>query len=231
MSKYLSIDTNAKTVKGRKKGYMTGILYLAPANQSGAINTCPHASDGCRAACLYTAGRGAFDSVKNARIKKTLAFVADRGAFVDQLAKDVAFIIRKAKREDMTPCIRLNGTSDLPWENWGIMQKFPDITFYDYTKNPNRMRRYLAGEMPANYHLTFSRSESNHAACADIAKRGGNIAAVFTGKELPTEWEGRKVISGDESDLRFTDPQGVWVGLKAKGKARKDQSGFAIENN
>ena len=227
MKTLLSIDTNAKTVKGQGRGFLTGILYLAPVKESGAINVCPHASQGCAASCLFTAGRGAFDNVRNARIAKTLAFVQNRAGFMATLAGDVAKLA-------MTPCVRLNGTSDLPWENIScedsrnIMERFPAIQFYDYTKNPNRIASYLAGEMPSNYHLTFSRSEDNGKVALSILKSGGNVAMVFSSANLPPQYEGSIVVNGDETDLRFLDPRGAIVGLKAKGKARKDQSGFVI---
>lgn len=230
----LSIDTNAKTVKGQTKGFLTGILYLAPVKESGAINVCPHASKGCAAACLFTAGRGAFDNVRNARIAKTLAFVQDRAGFMATLAGDIAKLAKKAEKQGMTPCVRLNGTSDLPWENIAcgdsrnIMERFPSIQFYDYTKNPNRITAYLEGKMPANYHLTFSRSEDNGAIALSILKSGGNVAMVFSSADLPAHHEGAIVVNGDETDLRFLDPRGCIVGLKAKGKARKDQSGFVV---
>lgn len=238
MKTLLSIDTNAKTIKGQGKGFLTGILYLAPVKESGAINVCPHASKGCAAACLFTAGRGAFDNVRNARIAKTLAFVRDRAQFMATLADDVAKLIRKAEKTGMTPCVRLNGTSDLPWENIpcmhgtetfkNIMEAFPSIQFYDYTKNPNRIAAYLAGEMPSNYHLTFSRSEDNGAIALSILKSGGNVAMVFSSATLPESFQGSPVVNGDETDLRFLDPRGCVVGLKAKGKARKDDSGFVV---
>ena len=238
MKTLLSIDTNAKTVKGQGKGFLTGILYLAPVKESGTINVCPHASKGCAVACLFTAGRGAMSPVRNARIAKTLAFVRDRAGFMATLAGDVAKLARKAEKAGMTPCVRLNGTSDLPWENIpcmkgmetfkNIMEAFPSIQFYDYTKNPNRVASYLAGEMPSNYHLTFSRSENNGKVALSILKSGGNVAMVFSSDKLPPHFEGALVVNGDETDLRFLDPRGAIVGLKAKGKARKDQSGFVI---
>jgi hypothetical protein len=227
--KLLSIDTNAKTIKGQKQGFMTGILYLAPSDQSGVMNTCPFATKGCREACLYTAGRGAFPKIKQARINKTLWLARDKDGFIAQIVKDIHALIRKAKRENMTPCVRLNGTSDLPVETWGIMEQFPDVQFYDYTKNPKRMIANLAGEMPKNYSLTFSRAETpaNQKHAQIVLDRGGNVAAVFA-NDLPKIHGKTRVINGDESDLRFTDPKGVIVGLKAKGKARKDTSGFVI---
>jgi len=243
MKRLLSIDTNAKTVKGQKKGFLTGILYLAPSDASGVMNTCPHASAGCRSACLYTAGRGAFQNVQNARVEKTLLFARDRDAFMKQISDDIAFLIRTAKSKGLTPCVRLNGTSDIEWENipvqgeetdegislgWGnIMKRFPDVQFYDYTKNVQRAKAYGSGLLPSNYHITFSRAENNAAKVQAALSAGCNVAAVF--HDLPETWEGFPVINGDESDLRFTDPRGVIVGLISKGKARKDVSGFVIE--
>ena len=102
-----------------------------------------------------------------------------------------------------------------------------DVQFYDYTKGFSRMRNYLNGKMPSNYHLTFSRSESNQAHCEIIAELGGNVACVFR-NELPKTWQGMRVINGDESDLRFRDPKGCIVGLVEKGRAKKDESGFVL---
>ena len=75
--KLLNIDNNAKTVKGQKAGYMTAILYLAPSTQSG-FQVCPMASEGCKKACLYTAGHGAFNNVQQGRINKTRWFIQER---------------------------------------------------------------------------------------------------------------------------------------------------------
>ena len=223
--KLLSIDTNAKTKKGQKKGYLTGILYLTPADLSGR-NVCPHASAGCKAACLYSAGRGAFDNVKSARLRKTLAFFKDKNSFVADLKADIASLVKKAEKAGMSPCVRLNGTSDIPWHNMGIMEEFPEVPFYDYTPNKTRMIDYLDGKLPKNYSLTFSRKEDNESACDEVMARGGNVAAVF--KNTPETWKGKRTFNGDDSDLRFLDPRGVIVALKAKGKAKKDTSGFVI---
>jgi hypothetical protein len=150
------------------------------------------------------------------------------------LVKSIEATIRKAEREDMTPCIRLNGTSDLPWEKFkcvrdGIeyrnpMEAFPDVQFYDYTKIPARALKWVRGDMPANYHVTFSASESNDDASRMVAMAGGNVAVVFD--QIPADYYGRNVVDGDDSDLRFLDPVGVIVGLKAKGEAKRDDSGF-----
>jgi len=216
---------NTKTVKGEAKGYRTFILHLAPAKLSG-YNVCPMASAGCAAACLNTAGRGRFDKIQAARIRKTKLFFEDRPAFMAMLVKDIHAAIRNADRENLTPVFRLNGTSDLRWETVpvdgyaNIMAMFPTIQFYDYTKLSNRVSR------PANYHLTFSRSESNEYSVLSWLGKGGNVAAVFA--HLPETWEGYKVVSGDETDLRFLDPANVIVGLTAKGAAKKDTSNFVV---
>ena len=212
---------NTKTVKGEAMGFQTYIMHLAPSTLSG-YNTCPMASEGCASACLNTAGRGRFTAIQEARIRKTKWFFEDRESFMDQLVKDIYAAIRKAKREGFTPVFRLNGTSDIRWETVAVlgyrnvMDLFPQVQFYDYTKLPNRRN------IPANYHLTFSRSESNE----HLIPQGMNVAVVFD--SLPDMWMGRKVIDGTETDLRFLDEQGVVVGLVAKGKAKKDNSGFTI---
>ena len=227
MKSLLSIDTNAKTVKGQKRGFMTGILYLAPDRVSGLINVCANASDGCRNHCLYSAGRGAFNSVQQARTAKTIFYVKDRETFLATLKENVASVIRKAKAKRMHPVIRLNGTSDIGWERYSVIQAFKTTRFYDYTKSFARMLAFLDGKLPSNYSLTFSRSEANETQCLEVLKRGGNVAVVFR-KSLPTHWNGFPVINGDENDLRFLDPKGVVGGLTAKGKAKSDTSGFVV---
>ena len=233
--KYLTTD-NAKTTKGESLGYLTAILYLAPSNLSGK-NVCPHASEGCIFSCLFTAGMGAFSNVQAARIAKTKAFFDDPKVFVEEIAKDIAAAQRKAEREKLTLCVRLNGTSDLSWESFGgqarvsLMARFPEVSFYDYTKSAARVRAYLAGKLPPNYSLTFSRSESNGETALSLAKAGANVAVVFDtskGDDLPLEWAGRPVIDGDVSDLRFLDARGRIVGLRAKGQGKKDESGFVV---
>ena len=224
--KLLGTGTDAKTVKGEKYGYMTGILYLAPYKESGVANVCPNASAGCIASCLYTAGRGAMSNVQRARIAKTVLFKTDNATFMQTLEKDIVSLIVKATKKQLTPCVRLNGTSDIPWENTGIMQTFPNIQFYDYTKSFSRMMEYLNGTMPSNYHLTFSRDEENNDRADAVLADGGNVAIVFN--TMPTEYKGFTVLDGDLSDLRFGDAKNCVVGLKAKGKAKKDTSGFVV---
>ena len=225
--KLLNIDNNAKTVKGQKAGYMTTILYLAPSTQSG-FQVCPMASEGCKKACLYTAGHGAFNNVQQGRINKTRWFIQERNTFMDQLRKEINNHVKNATRKGFIPCIRLNGTSDISWEATGIFEQFPEVQFYDYTKIYKRALKFVNGQYPSNYHLTYSLNEDNYKEAFDILLKGGNISAVFR-NELPENYKGYKVINADETDLRFTDDNNIIAGLKAKGQAKKDYSGFVLD--
>lgn len=217
---------NTKTMKGEALGYRTYIMHLAPSTLSG-YQVCPMASTGCASACLNLSGMGRFSNVQAARIAKTKWFFEDRGAFMQQLLKEIQSAIRSSQKAGLVPVFRLNGTSDIRWETiavfadgfWheNIMDAFPSVQFYDYTKIPNRRN------IPSNYHLTFSRSESNQ---LDVEMTQYNIAVVFD--HLPEMYLGRPVIDGTETDLRFLDPENVVVGLKANGKAKQDQTGFTV---
>jgi len=223
---------NAKTRKGEKKGFITYGLHLAPSNLSG-FNVCKDASAGCAAACLNTAGRGAMSSVQRARIAKTRLFFSDKQKFLSDLWAEIKKSISSAARKEMTPCFRLNLTSDLPWEKikfngQSVLEAFPNVQFYDYCKSPERMTQFINGQMPKNYHLTFSRSETNGEIVLAILKSGGNVAMVFR-KSLPSSFFGHEVIDGDETDLRFLDGAGKIIGLKEKGLAKKDETGFVLE--
>ena len=230
MQKLLGINTNYKTIKSEKVGVLTGIIYMSPYNLSGK-NVCPGASAGCAAACLNTAGRGAMNVVQAARLKKTQRFFQDRQQFLWDLVNEISALRRKAKAKGLKAAVRLNGTSDLPYERYkirdtgkNIMQLFPDVQFYDYTKLENRI---VGQQLPANYHLTFSRAEDNDHKLAAVLEHS-SAAVVFSG-ELPETWRGYPVIDGDEHDARFTDAgAGVIIGLTAKGKAKHDASGFVV---
>ena len=218
---------NYKTSKGESFGWKTYGLHLSPFNISGN-NVCPNASTGCAAACLNTAGRGIMRNVQEARIRKTQFFFDDREGFLRQLFKEIKSSIKSATRKQLNSCFRLNLTSDIAWERY-IIPAFKDHQFYDYTKSKTRMRRFLQGKLPENYHLTFSRSEdTKDSEVKEFCSAGGNVAVVFRG-HLPSEWKGIKVIDGDVSDLRFQDEQGVIVGLVAKGLGKKDETGFVVE--
>lgn len=216
--KLLAVE-NAKTIKGESLGYLTGILYLVPSDLSG-VNLCPFSSAGCRAACLNTAGRGKFDSIQEARLIKTIHFLNNKVGFIDQLRSDIQALIRRSKREGLTPCVRLNGTSDILWERIApeLFTEFSDVQFYDYTKFPEKIRNNI----PSNYHLTYSFSEEEQVIDSTL-----NTAIVFK-DVLPNEYKGKQVINGTEHDLRFLDTKNVIVGLLAKGKAKQDTTGFVV---
>lgn len=234
---------NLKTELGEAQGILTAILHLAPANLSG-YEVCNGRTRGCTAVCLNSAGHGGigatFDArgalvktnaVQRARIWRTKRLFTKRAAFLSQLAREIAAHVRKAERLGMRAAVRLNGTSDLEVETWGIMEQFPSVTFYDYTKRSDRMATYLQGGMLPNYSLTFSRAETLRSKLDSmrVLEQGGNVAVVFGGKSLPAEWNGYAVIDGTTHDARFTDPRNVVVGLLAKGKARRDTtSGFVV---
>lgn len=227
---------NPKVLKGQSAGYNTFILHLSPANVSG-YETCAKRTAGCTAACLNTAGHGGMfkkgettNVVQDARKTRTRLFFENRSVFFEQLVREIKNAIRLSAKSGMTPVFRLNGTSDLAWEKYevqdgkNIFQLFPDVQFYDYTKILGRKVAHIP-----NYHLTFSAADGNDADVLKAIQQGMNVATVFGLKKtepMPQSYNGRVVFNGDESDLRFLDPKGVVVGLYAKGRAKKDTSGF-----
>ena len=239
--KLLSIGSNPKINKSDKsgKGFKTAILHLSPHKLSGK-NFCANASPGCIDGCLNVAGHGRFDSVQNARLNKSHFFIRDKFGFMKQLIKEIESFERHCEKRKLKPAIRLNGTSDIPFENikiqdtektWSplinIFQRFSNVQFYDYTKSK---RRALSKTLPKNYDLTFSRSEiTPDEDIFSILKNDKNIAVVFK-DSIPERFMNHPVINGDNTDLRFLDPKGFIIGLSAKGKAKKDQSGFVIQN-
>ena len=224
---------NSKTIKGEKYGWKTFGIHLSPNIVSG-YNVCFDATEGCIDACLDTSGRGAMPSVQNARINKTKRFFQDRKGFLTDLWKEVTSAIKSATKKELKFCMRPNLTSDLPWESirhngQNLMDAFNPCRFYDYTKSLKRFTRFLAGELPENYHLTYSRSEeTTDALVIALCKSGGNVAVVFR-ERLPDTWLGFEVLNGDENDLRFKDKKGCIVGLVEKGLAKKDETGFVVE--
>jgi hypothetical protein len=233
--KILSINSNPKLVKGDKLSdkYLSAITHLSPIN----TRICPYQDIAkCKDACLNTAGRGGIfkkgettNVIQEARKRKTKLFLEDRDTFMQLLVKDIQAFIRKCDRLDKKPCIRLNGTSDIQWETIpigeyeNIFAMFPDVQFYDYTKIPTRKVSHIK-----NYHLTWSYSEANDKYAKLFDKVPYNKAVVFNGA-LPSMFKELKVIDGDKTDMRFLDKPNSVVGLKAKGKARQDKSGFVIQ--
>lgn len=233
LRKNLLTTQNAKTSKGESLGYLTGILYLAPSNIVEGINLCPFASKGCKKACLYSAGRGKFTNVQQARIKKTKHFRDDINSFMESLVLSIKSVELEAMVKGLKPCIRLNGTSDIRWEYYknkegkNLFEVFPHIQFYDYTKDFHRTRAF-SGHWN-NYHLTFSRTESraNNIQCEKLLEQGVNVAVVY--KDKTKHGITAANIDGDLHDLRFLDKKGGYVvALSAKGDAKKDKTGFSI---
>ena len=237
--KLISSGSDAKTVKGNGDKYETAIMYMQPWKSAG-INVCANAElAGCIDGCLFTAGRGAMNVVQRARARKTEWFALDRIGFMLSLVTDCEKFVKYCAKQSVQPVVRLNGTSDIRWERIpvskdgiihnNIFDAFPDIQFYDYTKIANRK----GVKHIKNYHLTFSYSEANplYKKQIEIAKaKGMNMAVVFRSVDMiPHHFMDRPVISGDADDLRFLDPDGVIVSLYAKGRAKKDQSGFVID--
>jgi len=256
MTKLLNIDANAKTIKGQKKGYMTAVMYLAPYKTSG-INVCPFAEKaGCWQTCLNTAGRGGIskstfeangitlpdNAIQRARIWRTQFWANHRTEFLAQLVKEIEAFIKKAERKGLTPVVRLNGTSDIQWEKVKIpryrndigpkanmMERFPNIQFYDYTKIPKR----LATKLPSNYYLCLSYSAADakyEKACTTAIINGAS--AVYVARDQKTKdrllERFHEPVDGDEHDLRFLDPPQAAVVLKAKGSAKHETNGFVL---
>lgn len=172
---------------------------------------------------------GKFTNVKKARLIKTLWLKNDKKSFLAQLKKEIAILFGVASAQGLKAAIRLNGTSDLPVHTWGLIEEFPNVHFYDYSKDVRRFLPKSKAQSFPNYHLTFSRSETNQEQAELLLKTGTNVAVVFAGKELPKTYLGYPVFSGDDSDLRFLDPKGSVIGLTAKGRAKKDESGFVVQ--
>lgn len=225
-------EDNTKLIKGNASKYETIALFLSPstANSSG-VNLCPFSSPACVAACLNTSGRATiFPAILAARRRKSDEFLANREAFIERLKAEIVVYQRRAAKHNKHLAVRLNGTSDIDFPRH-VFSSFPSVQFYDYTKSPYRMRKWLKhdGSLQANYHLTFSASGENKKECLATLKAGGNVAVVFSSTNFPRTWEGYKVKTGEESDLRFLDKGPVVIGLKAKGKARKQASSFVIQ--
>lgn len=264
--KTLLSTKNSKTIKGEKFGYTTYIMYLAPHTQnSKGANLCPNASAGCAKACLFNSGAARFTNVQQGKINKTEFYLDNRQYFMTKLVHELQKIEKRhadiqgdklVGRTGKTIrykkfAVRLNGTSDIPFENirifhyendrlvvskkpkkeyLNIFELFPNIQFYDYTKGYRRFNNVI---LPKNYHLTFSRSEENDVETMDILNRGYNVAVVFgvtKEQELPETYKGFKVINGDESDLRFLDDENVIVGLKYKFMTGKGTTGVNKDN-
>lgn len=248
-NKLIAVNSSVKVAKGLKKKYDTGIVYLSPYwSFDGYSNLCPSASPGCRATCLVTSGQLKNPAPKQSQLDKTNYWLTNPNEFLSQAHREIESLVRShAKPGKNNFCIRLNGTSDIPFERKSytykgityksIMDAFPKVQFYDYTKIYDRL-----GKTPKNYHLTFSASEINTKQWKEALQRGFQVAMVFGSQPgkvskstglyikkpdpLPKTYEGFEVIDGDDTDLTFTRPNGVIIGLRMKGKAENDTTGF-----
>lgn len=222
---------STKILLGQKFGYLTAVLYLSAHNSSSIMNLCSYASPECSYTCLgHTAGRLRMKNAQKAQIRRTKLLHDNRAEFLTTIQKDIEAVIRKAKREGLKPCFRMNGTSDLPWLDQYFANMYPDIQYYSYTKIPRPWERQLK-----NYDITFSFSENNYNDCIEALEHGINVTVVFNTKKkdkLPSTWHGFEVIDGDETDLRFLDKKGktgIIIGLHAKGLARKLKPGGFVQ--
>ena len=230
--------SNPKTTKGEQHGHLTAVLHLSPAMTSGApVNVCPHASSGCLTACLNTAGRGGVfktgettNAIQEARKRKTRSLFENQSDFGARLDREIKNIVVHSAKHGLKPAIRLNGTSDIAWEHATSdpIGSNPDVQFYDYTKS---VERATSWDLPLNYDLTFSRTESNWDDCVRVLDNGGRVAVVFSvgsSDEFPLTYRGYPVVDGDEHDLTFLRPSGSIIALKAKGRAKQDDTGFVV---
>ena len=219
-----SVAQSMKMRLSYENGTMTYCLYLAPANMSGH-NVCPK-SEHCRAFCLNGSGQNKCDElsrgvegskINQSRIKKTKLFYEDRALFMNLLIHEIKRYKAKAEKMGMGFSVRLNGTSDLspvlfkdPESGLNLLELFPDVQFYDYTKVYNRIK--LMAQYP-NYDLTFSYDGFNADDCERFLQNGGRVAVVFFDEKLPKYFKGYKVVNGNDFDMRYLDPKGCVVGL------------------
>ena len=211
----------AKTIK-RGENIRVASLSLMPDRKICAGSK----AAGCFETCLKSSGRGAFKNVATARQNKTDFYLSDRPGFLAQLRAELTNFDKLCTKQKVKGWVRLNTISDIDYENHGIPQAFPALNFYDYTKRADRL-----GRTPSNYQLIFSYSgRKQYQKSVDKRPRHIPMAVVFR-NELPPVWAGQKVIDGDLSDIVNVKAGGVIVGLRAKGKAKRDTSGFVVESN
>ena len=231
--RFFSCD-NPKAIKAQKLGWMNAINYMAPHRSASVGDLCGNASPGCIALCLgeHSGNAALYPAVMQSRIRKAQWFMRDRHAFIEEMHRHIDRAVTDAAKAGLKLCVRLNGATDLAWEGLAphIFPQFRHVQFVDYTKSYKRALAHAQGRMPANYHLTFSRSETNEAQCLEVLRAGGNVAVVSS-LPKPDKYLGYTVINGDESDLRHLDPRNVVVWLTPKGnKAKKDTSGFVLRS-
>lgn len=240
-------DASAKLAKGLAHAVAAAVHYLAPADSAGVGNLCPWSTPGCRAGCLNTSGRAGIllpgrrtNAILRARRRRARAFMLARPLYLARMLAEATRHVANARAAGLEPALRPNGTSDLPVER--ILPALFNLgaPVYDYTKSRARMLAFLAGRLPANYHLTFSAAEVDaDSSLVDLLGMGAGVAMVFDAAAHAAvlaagTWQGFPVVDGDESDARYLDrirhgiPDrvGYVVALRAKGRAKRDRSGF-----
>jgi hypothetical protein len=222
-------NTKIEKTNATDLGYLTAILHLSPHNSSGHGNVCTDSTVGCRESCFRESGHFRWPSVIRAHDAKTEHFFENRKEFLKQLDSDLTQFEHTARAKGLLPAVRLNGTSDIAWERIAPDLFKRDVAFYDYTKSMNRMVRFIDGKGPKNLHLTFSRSESNEGDCKMVLVHKGQVAVVFRKLPFPKSYLMMQVIDGDDHDLTFLKPKNKVIGLVAKGKARRDKTGFVVD--
>lgn len=216
---------NQKGVKSEAQGYLQAMMYLAPHTLGGGKTICPHSTEACRDACLFTAGRGKTPRVENARLRRTRLYLHEREEFLSALVEELNRLQKLADKEGLKLAIRLNGTSDIRWELEGLyghtlFEMFPRATFFDYSRIGAEHRR-----VPENWKLTFSLADQDVAWCAKQLRLGRNVAAIVPDADridAPTWFllgqNTVDVVDGEIHDLRFLDPVPALILLRPKGR-------------
>jgi len=217
------VNNGSKHYKAFKYGELVYTIYLSPGNMSG-YEVCAGRTAECTALCLNESGHNRMDAKRNhinrSRIGKTQMFFENHEFFSRWVIRDINAGIAKAKKMGFKFSVRINNTSDISPEliyikengiKKNILELFPDIQFYDYTKVQGRLRLMNKYD---NYDLTYSYNGSNMETCMQLLKSGIKVAMVF--EKVPTEFNGFKVINGDLYDMRYKDEPGTIIGLKFK---------------
>lgn len=236
LDKIGSVNESAKHFKAYKYNELVYTIYLAPAKSSG-YEVCAGRTAECTKLCLNESGMNTMDGydgrINKSRIKKTQLFYENRELFVRWMIAEINTMIAKAKKLEYNYSVRLNNTSDLSPELFyindngtkrNILEIFPDVQFYDYTKVANRVK--LMAKYP-NYDLTYSYSGENMDECITMLENNVRVAVVF--RNVPTVFIGKEVIDGDKYDMRYRDPKNCVVGLKFKRvRTKLTESSFVI---
>jgi hypothetical protein len=236
--RFFSVD-NPKAVKAQALGWLNAINYMAPHRLAGVGNLCPNASAGCIALCLgeHSGNATLYPTVLKSRIRKARWFMTDRKAFLAEMVQHIERAKRDARKARLKLAVRLNGATDIAWEGVArdVFAAFPTIQFLDYTKSVQRALAHAQGKLPPNYHLTFSRSETNWSDCVRVLAAGGNVAVVSS-CPMPALYRGWSCVDGDQSDLRHLDACGgerrslvVWLSPKG-AKAKASRNGFVLRS-